>query len=251
MAMEGAWSKIRWARCAGCRMRIILSGCPFGGLGGQGKAGRRHFALIVFAPHLQFWNGFLTWPVFADTIILACLETTRLVELLRVPSPVKAEPSVATREPSTMAPKGAFVVAGSWAHLMSRWPWMGEGSISRLCPLPGSSSGESWPSVDGDGTPRCRISTPSGRHSKRWMDLLRPGLLTPCHAMRAGETRGRSARRTGLESGGTQPSSPQTTPIPAANAKWKDGSWACRRLLRKRPPPTQHSSTPSQGGGGR
>lgn len=71
MAMEGAWSKRRWARCAGCRMRIILSGCPFGGLGGQGKAGRRHFALIVFAPHLQFWNGFLTWPVFADTIILA------------------------------------------------------------------------------------------------------------------------------------------------------------------------------------
>lgn len=68
---EGAWSKRRWARCAGCRMRIILSECPFGGLGGQGKAGRRHFALIVFAPHLQFWNGFLTWPVFADTIILA------------------------------------------------------------------------------------------------------------------------------------------------------------------------------------
>lgn len=82
-----------------------LSGCPFGGLGGQGKAGRRHFALIFFAPHLQFRNGFLTGPVFANTIILASLETTRLVELRRVPSLVKAQLSVATREPSTMAPK--------------------------------------------------------------------------------------------------------------------------------------------------
>lgn len=148
----------------------------------------------------------------------------------------------------------------------------------------GSSSGESWPSVDGDGTPRCRISTPSGRHSKGWMDLLRPGPLggllvvrwcgclgwcpveardedededdercccpglglpsLPCHA---GETRGRSARRTGLESGGTQPSSPQTTPIPAANAKWKMDHGrvaACSGNA----PPTQHSK-PGRGGG--
>lgn len=75
------------------------------------QGGEAAFCLDLFRSSSAVPERFLdlpACPVFADTIILASLETTRLVELLRVLSLVKAEPSVATREPSTMAPKGAL-----------------------------------------------------------------------------------------------------------------------------------------------
>jgi hypothetical protein len=99
-------------RACGLQTRIISAGTRLAG--SAGKAGRRHFALGLFAPHLQFRNCFLTLPCFCRSVFagfflafLARLEAMILVELLRIHCLVKAEPSVATREPSTMAPKGA------------------------------------------------------------------------------------------------------------------------------------------------
>lgn len=165
---------------------------------------------------------------------------------------------------------------------MSRWPWMGGGRISRLRPLAAAvvSRGHRWTAtahraaeyrlragaIQRDGWICCAPGLWGGLLVMRWCGCLGlcpveardedededdercccPGLGVPSLPCHAGETRGRSARRTGLESGGTQPSSPQTTPIPAANAKWKMDHGrvaACSGNA----PPTQHSK-PGRGG---
>jgi len=61
---DGDGGGVEWemGEACGLQTRIISAGARLAG--SAGKAGRRHFALGLFAPHLQFRNRFLTLPSF-------------------------------------------------------------------------------------------------------------------------------------------------------------------------------------------